>query len=263
MRTDAAASVSAPHEDVQTVTLGGMKITVIDRRRASALLLRTARERRRGGPPPFFTSANGEVIARAALNPHIAAVFAAADQVVADGQPLVFASRLFCRPPLPERVATTDLFHDAARLAEEQGHSFYFFGATEEENAGAVAAVSAAYPRLRIAGRSHGYLEGDELEARIETINNLAPDVLWLALGVPREQEFVRDHGPKLGNVGVIKTSGGLFNFLSGKNRRAPIWVQQLGLEWLFRAILEPGRLLPRYLKTNPIAMFLLLTRSR
>ena len=61
----------------------------------------------------------------------------------------------------------------------------------------------------------------------------------------------------------MIKTAGGLFNFLSGKNRRAPGWMQELGLEWLWRMALEPSRLLPRYLTTNPIAMFLLLTRSR
>jgi exopolysaccharide biosynthesis WecB/TagA/CpsF family protein len=240
-----------------------MEISVIDRARAAAQLLHRSRERRRGGPPPWFTSANGEVLARAAANPAIAALFASADQVVADGQPLVLASRLLCRVPLPERVATTDLFHDAARLAENEGHSFYLFGASESENARAAAAVAARYPRLRIAGRSHGYLSGADLQARIEEINRLAPDVLWVGLGVPREQEFVRDHAHQLGNVGVVKTAGGLFNFLSGRNRRAPRWMQRIGLEWLWRASVEPARLLPRYLRTNPVAVFLLLTRSR
>ena len=259
-RVDEASAHSVAGE---TVTLGGMRISVIDRAQSAAQLTAIARGRRRGPPPPVFTSANGEVIARAAMNPAIARLFAGADQIVADGQPLVFASRWLCRTPLPERVATTDLFHDTARLAQEQGLSFYLLGATEAENARAEAAVTAAYPRLRIAGRSHGYLSGDELEARVEEINRLAPDVLWVALGVPREQEFARDYAHRLGNVGVIKTAGGLFNFLSGKNRRAPDWMQAIGLEWLWRMALEPSRLLPRYLTTNPIAMFLLLTRSR
>jgi N-acetylglucosaminyldiphosphoundecaprenol N-acetyl-beta-D-mannosaminyltransferase len=263
MRTEVVDEERSLREAVEIVTLGGMRISVVDRARAAELLISQARTRPRGGQPLFFTSANGEVIARAAMNPAIAALFAKADQIVADGQPLVVASRWLCRIPLPERVATTDLFHDAARLAQEHGLSFYLFGATEGENARAVAAVQAAYPRLNIIGRSHGYLSGGALEARIEEINRLAPDVLWLALGVPREQEFVRDHGHRLGNVGVIKTAGGLFNFLSGKNRRAPAWMQELGLEWLWRAALEPSRLLPRYLATNPIAVFLLLTRSR
>jgi N-acetylglucosaminyldiphosphoundecaprenol N-acetyl-beta-D-mannosaminyltransferase len=79
---------------------------------------------------------------------------------------------------------------------------------------------------------------------------------------VPREQRFFAEHGHKLPDVGLIKTSGGLFNFLSGTNRRAPALLQRLGLEWAFRLLLEPRRLGWRYLSTNPIALFLMLTRS-
>lgn len=243
--------------------VGGMEIAVIDRAESAALMLDLAHSRPRGTRPLFFTSANGEVLARAARNPETAALFAAADQVVADGQPMVVASRLLSKHPLPERVATTDLFHDAARLAEQDGSTFYMLGASPEENERAVAAVRAAYPRLRLVGHSHGYLEGLPLAVALEEIDTLAPDILWLGLGVPREQTFVLEHGHKLPNVGVIKTSGGLFNFLSGKNRRAPGWMQASGLEWLWRLLLEPRRLLLRYLVTNPLAIFLLLTRTR
>jgi exopolysaccharide biosynthesis WecB/TagA/CpsF family protein len=263
MPTDAAESIEGALANVPTVTLGGMSIAVLDRMEAASLMLRAARERPRGKRPLYFTSANGEVIARVATDRRIAELFAGADQIVADGQPLVTASRFFCRQRLPERVATTDLFHDTARLAQVQGRSFYFFGATEAENAAAVDAVAAMYPSLRIAGRSHGYLSGYDLDRRLAEIDRLAPDVLWLGMGVPREQEFIRTYGDRLRNVGVIKTSGGLFNFLSGRNRRAPGWMQRLGFEWLWRVGLEPRRLLRRYLATNPLALFLLVTRSR
>jgi N-acetylglucosaminyldiphosphoundecaprenol N-acetyl-beta-D-mannosaminyltransferase len=91
----------------------------------------------------------------------------------------------------------------------------------------------------------------------------MAPDYLWVALGVPYEQAFVEEFTPRLSNVGVIKTSGGLFNFLSGSRARAPQWMQAVGLEWAFRIWLEPRRLFWRYLTTNPRALYLLFQKSR
>src|SRR5690606_10998474 len=98
-------------------------------------------------------------------------LFLAADHIVADGQPMVWASRLRCRTPLPERVATTDLFHDVARLAEETGHSFYLLGATPEENRRALANVRRLYPRLHIVGATHGYHTGEDLTAKLAEID--------------------------------------------------------------------------------------------
>ena len=84
-----------------------------------------------------------------------------------------------------------------------------------------------------------------------------------MALGVPYEQAFVEEFTPRLSNVGVIKTSGGLFNFLSGSRARAPKWMQSVGLEWAWRIWLEPRRLFWRYLTTNPRALYLLFNKSR
>jgi exopolysaccharide biosynthesis WecB/TagA/CpsF family protein len=247
--------------DTVSVTMGGFRVAALDRQAAAGAMIEAASARR--GRPLYFTSINGEVIARANMDPAIAALFTAADQILADGQPLVLASRWLCRTPLPERVATTDLFHDVARLAEKSGATFYLFGADEVENRKAVTAVRTAYPRLKIVGYSHGYLNGAALEAKLVEINRLAPDILWLGLGVPLEQKFVRDFADRLPDVGLIKTSGGLFNFLSGKNRRAPHWMQRAGFEWLWRALLEPRRLFWRYLTTNPRALYAILRYSK
>jgi exopolysaccharide biosynthesis WecB/TagA/CpsF family protein len=84
-----------------------------------------------------------------------------------------------------------------------------------------------------------------------------------VALGVPYEQAFVDQFTPQLANVGVIKTSGGLFNFLSGSRPRAPRWMQKIGLEWAWRIWLEPRRLFWRYFTTNPRALYLLFNKSR
>jgi exopolysaccharide biosynthesis WecB/TagA/CpsF family protein len=82
-------------------------------------------------------------------------------------------------------------------------------------------------------------------------------------MGAPSEQLFAVRNRDRLSNVGVIKTSGGLFDFLSGRNRRAPGWMQAVGLEWAYRIFLEPRRLAARYALTNPHALFLLLTRTQ
>ena len=149
-----------------------------------------------------------------------------------------------------------------ARKAQANGLTFYMFGADEAENAAAVANVRKMYPNLKIVGHSHGYLRGEALKAKVDEINALAPDYLWVALGVPYEQSFVEQFTPHLSKVGVIKTSGGLFNFLSGSRPRAPQWMQAVGLEWAWRIWLEPRRLAWRYLTTNPRALYLLVNRN-
>ena len=130
-------------------------------------------------------------------------------------------------------------------------------------NREAVARSRAAYPGLKIVGASHGYLSPAAEADVVGEIAALRPDVLWVALGVPREQEFCERHRGALAGVGIVKTSGGLFDFLAGAKRRAPAALQRAGLEWLFRLALEPRRLLLRYLVTNPHALVVMLRTIR
>ena len=189
---------------------------MLDIEQTANFMIEVVFPQRRLSRPLYLTSANGEVLARCSTEPMTDRLFRAADLINADGQPLVTVSRFKSSTPLPERVATTDLFHTVARKAAAAGLTFYMFGADEAENAAAVANVRKMYPDLRIVGHSHGYLKGDALRAKVDEINALAPDYLWVALGVPYEQAFVEEYTSRLCNVGVIKTSGGLFNFLSG-----------------------------------------------
>jgi N-acetylglucosaminyldiphosphoundecaprenol N-acetyl-beta-D-mannosaminyltransferase len=253
-----AATASVPR-----ISLGGLRLAVLDIEQTANFMIDMMFPVRRVARPLYLTSANGEVLARCSTEPMTGRLFRAADLINADGQPLVTVSRFKSSMPLPERVATTDLFDVVARKATAAGLTFYMFGADEEENAAAVANVRKAHPDLKIAGHSHGYLRGDALRAKVDEINALAPDYLWVALGVPYEQAFVEEFTPRLCNVGVIKTSGGLFNFLSGSRARAPQWMQAVGLEWAWRIWLEPRRLFWRYLTTNPRALYLLFHKSR
>jgi N-acetylglucosaminyldiphosphoundecaprenol N-acetyl-beta-D-mannosaminyltransferase len=240
---------------VPRISLGGLRLAVLDIEQTANFMIDMVFPVRQLNRPLYLTSANGEVLARCSTEPKTDQLFRTADLINADGQPLVTVSRFRSSMPLPERVATTDLFEVVARKAAASGLTFYMFGANEEENAAAVANVRNMFPDLRIVGRCHGYLKGDALRSKVDEINALAPDYLWVALG----DEFT----PRLSNVGLIKTSGGLFNFLSGSRARAPGWMQSVGLEWAWRIWLEPRRLFWRYLTTNPRALYLLFNKSK
>jgi len=213
---------------------------------------------------PFYsTSVNGQVISLCARDRGLTELFDEADSINADGQPMVTLSRFLTRAPLPERVATTDLYPAVARLAEKRGLTFYLLGAEERINRRAVEETQKAFPDLQIVGRRNGYFSREQEDEICAEIAALKPDILWLALGVPLEQRFCSRNLNKLNGVGVIKTSGGLFDFVSGEKPRAPGWMQKFSLEWLFRTLKEPRRLLMRYLTTNPHALYVMLTSMR
>lgn len=248
---------------VETSFVGGAPVARLSLVETARMMLDLAKAPAREEGPYYLTSVNGEVLARRVLDKEFAKLVDCADSIAADGQPLVAASRLLSKKPLPERVATTDLYPIVAHLAQQTGATFYLLGASEEVNRATYEATRRVAPRVKILGRSHGFLKGAALEAKLDEINALAPDILWLAMGVPLEQQFVRDHRHRLKNVKIIKTSGGLFDFIAGAKKRAPQWMQDYGLEWAFRLGLEPRRLLKRYLTTNPVAAYLLLTQTR
>jgi N-acetylglucosaminyldiphosphoundecaprenol N-acetyl-beta-D-mannosaminyltransferase len=250
--------------EVPVATIGGLPIAVIDRTESARLMVDAALKRRGSGQRPLvFTSANGQVLSMCARDAQIRDLFLQADLIHADGMPLVFVSRLFHDQPLPERVATTDLFHDVAEVAQQKGLRVFLLGATHAVVKAAAERARVLYPDLDIVGAEGGYLRrrGDD-ERIVATINAARPDILWIGMGAPAEQSFAARYRDRLHGVGLIKTSGGLFDFVSGKNARAPGWLQGAGLEWAYRIYLEPRRLIGRYLLTNPHALFLLLTRT-
>ena len=240
------------------LVLGGLPIAVMNREQSARVLDEAGSAARATDRPPIYvTSANGEVLSRVAGSSLVEALFSAADLIHADGQAMVLMSRLG-RLPLPERVATTDLFHDVARCAEASGTSFYFLGGTADTMARALVAVQAAYPKLVVAGARNGYFSEAEEAEVVGDIVRAKPGILWIGMGVPREQAFVVRNRVRLTGVGAVKTCGGLFDFLSGRRSRAPVWMQVAGIEWLYRVMLEPHRLLWRYLTTNPHALYLI-----
>jgi len=246
------------------VMIGGFPTAAVSRTALAECMVQDcmrARASREDWTPKVVLSSNGQGIALAGTDASFASAMAQADIIHADGMPVVFASRI-TQHPLPERIATTDFFHDAARAAEAHGLRFYILGATEDQNCRAVDAIRRLYPGVEIVGRRNGYFGSEEDEAVCEEIRRSGADVLWVALGKPRQEYWALRNRHRLAGVGWIKTCGGLYAFLADDVPRAPGWMRAAGLEWLFRAISEPRRLGLRYLTTNPYSLFRLLRHT-
>jgi len=172
-----------------------------------------------------------------------------ADIVLADGQSVVWASRLL-GAPVPERVAGIDLFTELLAEAERRGYRVYFLGARPDVLTRTLAEVSLRFPALTVAGHRDGYFTTDDEPDVAEGIKASRADLLFLGISSPKKELFLERWGQSAG-VYVAHGVGGSFDVLAGVADRAPIWWQRHGLEWLYRAWQEPMRLGPRYLKTN------------
>jgi N-acetylglucosaminyldiphosphoundecaprenol N-acetyl-beta-D-mannosaminyltransferase len=171
------------------------------------------------------------------------------DLIVADGQSVVWASRVL-RRPLPERVAGIDLFQRLLHMAEQQGRSVYFLGARADVLEGMVERIRLQHPALRIAGSRHGYYGPDEAPGVADAIKSSGADLLFLGMTSPKKEVFVATYGARTG-AKVVHGVGGSFDVLAGVVKRAPRLWQRTGFEWLYRALQEPRRLGRRYLTTN------------
>ncbi len=171
------------------------------------------------------------------------------DMILADGQSVVWASRIL-DSALPERVAGIDLFMELLAVASRRSYRVYFLGARQEVLERMLAAVRSRHPDISIAGFRDGYFSADEEELVAADIYEAKADLLFIAMSSPKKELFLRNWGEKTG-VCVVHGVGGSFDILAGETRRAPLWYQRHGLEWLYRARQEPIRLGRRYLTTN------------
>ncbi|OHB67101.1 MAG: hypothetical protein A2Y76_15610 [Planctomycetes bacterium RBG_13_60_9] len=178
-----------------------------------------------------------------------------ADFTVADGVPVVWLSR-FCGCALPERVAGIDIMHALLGLADRHGYRVYFLGATAEVVERVVGFVRQGYPGVSIAGWRDGYFSSEQEREVAEVIQASQADILLVGMPTPRKENFLRRWRRHM-CVPVCHGVGGSFDVVAGVARRAPLWMQRCGLEWLYRVIQEPGRMWKRYLVTNSVFVWL------
>ena len=192
-------------------------------------------------------------------DPQLRAAVAGCEMVLADGQSVVWASRVL-RAPLPERVAGVDLFFKLLAEASERGYHVYFLGARPDVLATMLDEVARRFPGLKIAGARDGYFQAADEPQVAGEIERSGADLLFVGMSSPQKELFLSRWGAAT-RARVVHGVGGSFDVLAGVTRRAPLGWQRIGLEWLYRLLQEPRRLGPRYLKTN-LAFMMLVARD-
>ncbi|MCZ6703800.1 MAG: WecB/TagA/CpsF family glycosyltransferase [Ignavibacteria bacterium] len=170
-----------------------------------------------------------------------------ADLINADGQAIVWASRLLGKP-LPERVSGIDLMDNIVQLASKRGYKIYFLGAKDEVVLKVVNHYEQKFGPEIIAGYRNGYF--DDNRAVINDINLSGADIIFVGIRSPKKEIFLFENRDQL-IPNLLMGVGGSFDVISGAIKRAPLWMQNNGLEWLYRVIQEPRRMWRRYLIGN------------
>ena len=213
------------------------------------------------GRPSFFITANTHYAMLTAERPELRPINDRAAFLLADGAPLVWASRRG-PVPLPERVAGSDLVYDLCEHAARLGRSVYLLGGGEGIADEAARKLRALYPDLKIAGTAcplPGSLVGEGCRGVIAAVKAAGPDLLMVALGQPKGELWLAEHLDELGVPACVQV-GATLDFVAGRVARAPRLLQKLGLEWAFRIYTDPARLFPRYARN---ALFLLRNVAR
>lgn len=180
-----------------------------------------------------------------------------ADVVFCDGYGVQLGARLLGQH-LPARITYADWMWQLADWCAREQVSLFFVGAAPGVADAAAERLVARFPRLVIAGAHHGFFDKtpDSAESRavIESINAARPDIVIVAFGMPLQERWVADHRHRMLAPAVL-TGGAVFDYVSGRVRRAPSWMTDNGFEWLGRLMIEPARLAGRYLIGNPVFM--------
>ena len=172
----------------------------------------------------------------------------ACDIINIDGMGVVLGARMLGHD-VPERVAGVDLFHRLLQMSAQRGFPVFLLGAEAEIVDEARSRVEGLYPDLIVAGHHHGYFWDDE-QAVVDKIRESGARLLFVAITSPKKENFINKWQDQLG-VDFVMGVGGTFDVVAGKVKRAPLWMQKYGLEWLYRVIQEPRRMWKRYLVTN------------
>lgn len=172
----------------------------------------------------------------------------ACDIINIDGMGVVLGAR-FLGNDVPERVAGVDLFYNLIGMSEQEGFPVFLLGATSDVVEETTRRLQAQHPKLNLAGFHHGYFWDDE-EAVVNQIKQSGAKLLFVAITSPKKENFINKWQDRLG-VDFVMGVGGTFDVVAGKVNRAPMWMQNYGLEWLYRVVQEPRRMWKRYLVTN------------
>jgi N-acetylglucosaminyldiphosphoundecaprenol N-acetyl-beta-D-mannosaminyltransferase len=180
------------------------------------------------------------------------------DIINADGQAVVW-SATFLNKPLRERVAGIELMQNLVELSAKKNYKLYFLGAEETVVSKTVDLYKEKYSPSIIAGYRNGYFKAEEENQVVQDIVSSGANILFVAITSPKKENFLYKYKNELASVNFIMGVGGSFDVIAGKTKRAPVWMQNMGLEWFYRFLQEPKRMWKRYLIGNSKFILLVL----
>ena len=216
-----------------------------------------------GRPARRVMYLNAHVLNQSRANPALREALEQADLVYCDGYGVRLAAKAL-DAEIPHRMTGADWIYGLAALCELGGQSVYLLGAEPGVTAEAARRLGRWYPRLQIAGTHHGYFDiGSAHDDRVvEDINARRPDIVLVGMGTPKQELWVAQNAARL-ETDVVWTVGALFDYVSGRVPRAPRWLADNGLEWIFRLAIEPQRMWRRYLLGNPVFISRVMAQAR
>lgn len=213
----------------------------------------------KSGKPHQHVVVNVDKLVKASRDPELRQIINECALINADGMPVVWASRLLGKG-LKERVAGVDLFEALMRRAAERGWRVFLLGAKEEVVSGVKSLYEVKYPGLVVAGYRNGYWTAAEEPAVVEQIKAARADLLFVAISSPKKEQFLGRYQAEM-RIPFAMGVGGTFDVAVGKVKRAPVWMQNVGLEWFYRFLQEPRRMFRRYF-IEDMGFFLLLAKE-
>ena len=208
-----------------------------------------AEESMRTRTPLLHTVVNVAKLVTMKNNAELREDVASADVINVDGTGVLWGARLL-GVAIDERVAGVDVMTEMFALCASKGYRPFLLGAEQQVLDDMAAELARRYPDLVIAGLQNGYFAAEQEADVIAAINASGADCLFVALPTPRKERFLKRYRSEL-LPSFVMGVGGSFDVFAGKVARAPVLIQRLGLEWLFRVVQEPGRLWRRYYETN------------
>ena len=188
----------------------------------------------------FIVAINPEKILKAKKDSNLKKLLNSATYQIPDGVGVVLASKIK-KGKIQSRVTGIDTMEMICKLSNDNGYKVFMYGAKEKTVLKAKEVLEIRYPKIKIVGFVDGYEKNDE--KIITAINKSGADIIFVALGSPKQEEWIENHMEKL-NVKIFQGVGGSFDVISGNIKRAPKWMQKCGLEWLYRLIKEPKRII-------------------
>lgn len=220
-----------------TVTILGVKVHALTNAQTLALIEAFIAS----GRPHQLATVNPEFVVAAQEDKVFREIINNAALALPDGIGLLKAASILGATPLPERVAGSDLVVRLAELSDRKGYRIYFLGAQPGVAEKTVEKLRVRYPNLQVAGCYAGSPSSEENEAILQRILPTRPDILLVAYGAPKQDKWIAQNLERL-QIPVCLGVGGSFDFIAGTARRAPLWLQRLGLEWFHRLLTQPWR---------------------